>query len=378
MPRSLVLLLLLLPLAGDVLADEARPVSPEQPGNAMNPLWSPDGLQLAYEVTHPQERYTELFLLDLHTGREHSIRPSLTSSGSGGSLGGRFFEGGEAKRQVNHEFAWSDRPGAAGLIHAYASSGNENEFDLFLSELRSPVGSTPKKEGGPSFSSDAKYLAYCSARTGDGDLYLLELDDLGSDPQRLTWGPGLDFYSTWAPSGDRLAYAALDENGADIRVIGDVRRPQQTDRALTDWKASSLKPSWAPDGRSLAFFSNHERTDRTKWDVYVVPYEGGSPRMVVEDVVPSERRGPAWTPDGSGLVVVLSDPNRGDPLVVASLADGAVVVLATGTVNNSDPAVFHDVAARRWRVAYISQGARSSGAQSWRRVWVLDLPDGAP
>ncbi len=367
---------LLLLIAAPAAAGTTQPVSSDRDGNAMDPQWSPDGLQLAYEVTHPQERFTELFVLDLGSGRERAIHPSLTSSssGGGGGLGGRFFEDGEAKRQVNHEFAWSKRPGVAGLLHAYASSGNDDEFDLYLSELRSPVGSTTKKEGGPAFSADAKLLVYCSARTGDGDLYLLEVDDLGKEPTRLTWGSALDFYAAWSPDGSKLAYAAMDENGADIRVIGDVHRPQQTDRGITDWKAASLKPSWSPDGRRIAFFSNHERGDRTKWDVYVVDAEGGTPFKVAEDVVPNERRGPAWTPDGRGLVTVLSDPNQGDPVVVVDVASHRVRVLPTGTVNNSDPAVHDDRAAGRWRIAFVSQGVRSSDTQSWRRVFVHDVP----
>jgi TolB protein len=298
----------------------------------------------------------------------------LTSSSSGSGVGNRFFEGGEAKRQVSHEFAWSKRPGVSGLLHAYSSSGNDDEFDLYLSELRSPIGSTPRKEGGPAFSADARKLVYCSARTGDGDLYLLRIDDLGKEPERITWGPGLEFYATWSPTGDRLAYAALDENGADIHVIGDVARPQQTDRALTEWKAASLKPSWSPDGKKIAFFSNHERTDRTRWDVYVVDLEGGVPVKVVEDVVPNERRGPAWTPGGERIVTVLADPNQGDPLVLVEVSSRKVEVLATGTVNNSEPTVFDDRAAGRLRIAFVSQGARASSTQTWRRVWVHDLP----
>jgi Tol biopolymer transport system component len=366
---------LLLLLAAPTAAQAAEPASADRPGNAMNPQWSPDGLQLSYEVTHPQERYTELFILDLSSGRERAIRPSLTSSGSGkGGLGGRFFEGGEAKRQVSHEFAWSVRPGVSGLLHAYASSGNNDEFDLYLSELRSPVGSTTKKEGGPAFSSDAKLLVYCSARTGDGDLYLLEVDDLGKEAERLTWGEGLEFYATWSPDGARLAYAAMDENGADIHVIGDVRQPQASNRALTDWKAASLKPSWSPDGRRIAFFSNYARTDRTRWDVYVAEVEGGTPFKVAENVVPNERRGPAWAPDGTGLVTVLSDPNQGDPVVLVDVASHRVRVLDTGTANNSDPVVIADPIAGRWRVAFISQGQRSSTSQTWRRVFLHDIP----
>ena len=60
------LLMLLLFLVVPASADAgARAVSPVRDGNAINPLWSPDGAQIAYEVTSPQARVTELYLLDV-------------------------------------------------------------------------------------------------------------------------------------------------------------------------------------------------------------------------------------------------------------------------------------------------------------------------
>ncbi len=337
----------------------ARAVSPVRDGNAINPLWSPDGSQIAYEVTSPQARVTDLYLLDVKAGREVVVTPPASSGG----LGDRFRE----RKQVNHEFAWSSRAG----LYAFASSGTKDEFDIYVSGVTVPIGSD-EKEGGAVFSKDSRSLVFSSARTGEGDLYLLDIFELERAPVRLTQGDGLEFYAAFGSTGG-LAYAAMSEDGANIRVIDDPARPERTDRALTSWKATQLKPSWSPDGRRIAFYSNHLKEDRTRFDLYVAAASGdGVPQKIVENVIPNERRGPSWTPDGRRIATVLNDANAGDPVVLVEVASGRVVVLDTGTVNNAEADVTADERGRV-RVAFVSQGQRSAADQSWRRVWVFEV-----
>lgn len=355
---------LLLPPLSPARAQTARPVSPEHDGNAMNPVWSPDGSQIAYEVAHSTEKYTELFLLRLQGGAEDRIGPP---AGAGG-VGGRFMD----RRQVDHEFAWA--PG--GQLYAFSSSGSDDEFDVYIKGVTVPIG-TDVKDGGPAFSSDGRYIAWCSASTGDGDLYLLDIYALEEKPRRLTWGSGLDFYADWSPSGMQMVYTAMSEGGSNIRRISDALKPKDTDKALTTWASTQIKPSWSPDGRWIAFYSNHDNDETGRFDVWVVQAEGGEPWEVVAGVVPGERGGPAWTPDSAAIVAVRNDPNRGDPLVRADLATGAVQEIATGTVNNAEPAVWGRAGDATWKVAFVSQGVRSSQTQAWRRVWVVDIPGAA-
>ncbi len=75
MVRLLVACLLLSSLPALALAADARRVSPEAAGNAMDPVWSPDGATLVYEVAHPQEKYTELFMLRVESGTTELVTP---------------------------------------------------------------------------------------------------------------------------------------------------------------------------------------------------------------------------------------------------------------------------------------------------------------
>jgi len=334
--------------------------SPEHAGNAMDPQWSPDGKSLAYEVTYSQEKYTELFLLR-SSGQEEKLRPSAGATG----LSGRFAQ----RRQVAHEFAWA----AGGQIYAFASSGVDDDFDIYIRGVSVAIGGE-HKEGGVGFSSSGRLMSYCSAGTGDGDLYLLDIYGLEESPRRLTFSSGLDFYGVWSPKSETLAYVEHSEAGANIRVIDNVKNPEKSSRALTQWNSNQLKPSWSPNGAWIAFYSNHEKDDRSRFDAYVVQATGGAPFVVARDVLPSERRGPTWSPDGKELILVQNDPNQGDPLVRVTIASQKSRLIPTGTVNNAEPTVGADPTSGTWKLAFVSQGLSGSEQNSWRGVWVYDLP----
>jgi len=350
-------LILLLLLAPTVALAQARPASPEHRGHAIDPQFSPDGESISYEISNSADKETRLYVWSVAGGREEEIVPPASSSG----LGGRFTK----KRPVNQELAWAP----SGQLHAWSSSGANDDFDVWLRGVTVPLGGE-EKQGGAVFSADNRWLVWCSAATGDGDLYLADIYALEKPPVRITTGEGLDFYAAFSPVDSRLAYTAMSEDGSNIRVIEDLTDPSRSDKRITAWKGSSLKPSWSPDGKMLAFFSNHDRQDRTRFDLYVVDSTGGGPKKLVEDVVPTERRGPAWSPDSKGVVVVRNAPNEGDPLVIAGL-DGTLQLLPTGTVNNSEPTVFGRAGSASFQVAFVSQGAAGSDEQAWRRVWTV-------
>jgi len=185
---------------------------------------------------------------------------------------------------------------------------------------------------------------------------------------------GLEFYASFSPASRRLLYTALSEDGANIRVIDDLDEPAKSDVPLTAWKGNQLKPSWSPDGQLVAFYSNHGKEERTRFDLYLVAAEAGRrPVRIAENVIPNERRGPAWSPDGRFVVAVLDDPNAGDPVVLVEVDRQGVRVLDTGTVNNAEPAIVKDPRTGKWRVVFVSQGKKASDSHAWRRIWLLDL-----
>ncbi|HEV3277299.1 MAG TPA: protein kinase [Terriglobia bacterium] len=65
---------------------------------------------------------------------------------------------------------------------------------------------------------------------------------------------------------------------------------------LTFSPLQAFQPYWSPDGKSIAFMG---QGPGKPWQVYVVPADGGTPRMLS----PGDRNygDPSWSPDGSSL-----------------------------------------------------------------------------
>ena len=97
----------------------------------------------------------------------------------------------------------------------------------------------------------------------------------------------------WAVAAAALAVAAL----ALVRSRGtaDPLRPAMRFSAVTNIAGVEAQPSLSPDGRSVAYVSNHGG----QWDVFVTLVSGGSPVRVTNDSNLELR--PRWSPDGSRL-----------------------------------------------------------------------------
>jgi len=104
--------------------------------------------------------------------------------------------------------------------YAYVSAGGVNNHDVYLSAIGSKVHTRltfdPEVDGTPRWSPDGKSLVFVSARTGDGDLYLVPdiTKYLGKDIkreskgafERLTTNPGEEMFPSYSPDGRFLAY----------------------------------------------------------------------------------------------------------------------------------------------------------------------------
>src|SRR5579872_2624411 len=93
----------------------------------------------------------------------------------------------------------------------------------------------------------------------DGDLWLLD----ASGPRALATG-GAFSQPAWAPDGSGLAYVYRGTNFADIFVTDDqgqsqvrLTNSQSTVLDSNDW---NLRPAFSPDGRYIAFVSDHSTT----------------------------------------------------------------------------------------------------------------------
>ncbi len=341
------------------LAGGAGLLTPAYEANCQTPRWSPDGGQLAYEVNYHDRKVIEQYIL--RPGQDPQ-RVQPVARGAGSSLTSGFSTAGA--EMVVHELTWSS---PELKTYLYSASGADRDYDLYLAS-GAKIAAHPGADGGAIWSPDGRRIAFTSARSGQGDIYMLDVSALEAPPRQLTGDPSAsELYPAWSPDSRSLAFVGHTRTGDNIYLIPDVDDPAP--RAVTSWGHTQTRPSFSPDGSKLAFYSNH--ADPQRFDLYVMPL-GGEPVPLVEGVVMNPD-GPQWIPGSDELVFVLDDDDRFDPVYRVPATDGAAMrELPTRTVGNGD----HDLVVGtdgRTYLALAAQGELGSERRDYKRIYVMAL-----
>ena len=118
------------------------------------------------------------------------------------------------------------------------------------------------------------------AQPGAGDL----LTTLRTT-QVTTW-PGLDFFPTLSPDGRSVAYSS-DHNGS-FEIYVRQLIPGAREIQITSDGQQNISPAWSPDGQHLAYCSMN------RGGIWLIPSSGGVAKQLAEF-----GSLPAWSPDGS-------------------------------------------------------------------------------
>ncbi len=185
------------------------------------------------------------------------------------------------------------------------------------------------------------------------------------------------WHPTWAPDGRSVAFAGLSGGVSDLYLLdlagGTVKR-------LTNDAFADLQPAWSPDGRRLAFV-----TDRYSSSLETLTF--GEPRLAVLTLatgaiepLPALASGkhinPQWTSDGTGLFLVAAPDGIANVyrLDLATRSYGRVTDVGTGVTGITELSPALSYAPRANRLAF--SVFRGGGYD----IRVLDAPgpDGLP
>ena len=125
-----------------------------------------------------------------------------------------------------------------------------------------------------SISPDGRHLLFCSLATGQGDIYVKNLETGEIVP--LVTAPGYDGGPFFSPEGDRICYRS-DRNGNNLlqlfvaelardddgNFIGIDREYQLTDNVHVNWC-----PFWHPDGEHLVYATSE--MGHRNYEVFII------------------------------------------------------------------------------------------------------------
>ncbi len=220
-------------------------------GSAMRPVLSPDGRWLVYAVRHDAE--TGLRLRDLTSGDERWLRYPVQRDDQ------------ESRFTRDLMPGSSFTPDSKSLVTTWGGHfWKVSVTDTTATEI--PFTAPVHLDLGP--------LVQFVNRTDTGDILVKQVRDV-----------------SLSPDGRSLVFTALDR-------LYRMDLPNGTPKRLTSDTVHEQHPSWAPDGKSIAYIT---------WGIeggYIqsVSATGGKPQRLVS--APAFYMYPAWSPDGQRIVAL--------------------------------------------------------------------------
>ncbi|MCC6738576.1 MAG: PD40 domain-containing protein [Planctomycetia bacterium] len=146
----------------------------------------------------------------------------------------------------------------------------------------------------PALSPELSRIAWAGNARGGWDIYAMPMMALGTGkPELLVDSDDDETGPTWAPDGKRLAFSAFDRRAGSWRLR--LRTPEGAIRDLGD----GFAPAWHPSADRIV--CQRARPDGGPWSIAIVDVASG----VSTDVWPDAKRGgitPAWSSDGEWIL----------------------------------------------------------------------------
>ncbi|MBA3439823.1 MAG: PD40 domain-containing protein [Pyrinomonadaceae bacterium] len=200
-------------------------------------------------------------------------------------------------------------------------------------------------ESSPAVSPDGRYILFASSKEDAVHIWRMDID--GRNLTQLTRGSG-ELWQTWTPDGRWILYAAIGANRNTLWKI-----PADGGAPVPVTQQPTTKPIVSPDGKLIACVYRAEAS--SPWQVAVIPFEGGAPIKIFDQIPNAYFQTFRWTPDGRALSYI--DARGGVANIWRQDLDGTAPQQLT---NFADGQIFSFAWSRDKRRLALARGAIST------------------
>ena len=320
-------------------------------GHAENPVWSPDGHYLAFEVNRFAGD-TEMFVSEVSGDIPRQAR-KMNLPGSGGGFG--------AGNRVTINAAWHPQPlvlfegsnqgGQFRIYYAVPGDGNASEMIK--------TSDAPGDLTFPAMRPDGGKMAFISDQTGNGDI---RIRDTGTEAiTQLTNTEGSEMFPEYSDDGSKLLFTRK-RNSVEAVYMIDLASGEE--RTISSGNADRTRPTFAGD--RIVFFSS-DGSDG--WDLVSTDMNGQGRQTLARGVRLPVRGRPQTTPDGRYVAYTSADPTQSSKVTLVRADGSSRVDIPTGFVACGEPAVTVS-ADGRTKLAFT---ALPDANAAWRFLSVIDI-----
>jgi len=341
------------------------------PFNTYNPKFSFDESYIAVEVN--LDTFNKIYIYRINSGELpddfafmiQKVREVYLAESHDEKIIEDFF-GSSFQESFNYEFNWFP----ASSSYLFTSNAGIGEYNIFIGSVEPEditleaiqqsihpksfgdylmMTEEVKKDGQASVSPDGTKIAFTSGRTGNGDLYLLNL--VKGDLKRLTYSEDTDFFPRWSPDSRDIVYTTGGKHSHDIHIIRNAGKENEYNEVLIKWFFDDVLPAYSPDGEKISFYTtyNKERDpfNTKRWALMIIPSDGSAPQagkelikyFHVPDVVKDNTQGTAWFPDSKHIILAKNIDRDYNPIYIYNTETRQESLVETGTNINHDISV---------------------------------------
>ena len=242
----------------------------EEQSAQVDPVWSPDGKQIAYTSGQEDPNNLRLYMMNADGS---NARPLAASS-----------------RGDNWAPTWS--PDGKRILFQTNRDGNFEIYAVTVADgTEVNLTNNPAQDSAPAWSPDGQQIAFASQQeSAKWQIYLMTGD--GGNQRRLLSSESNDMEPVWSPDGQWIFFQSDRDGGKYHLFKMKADGSEVTQLTRGDYNDIQVRP--VADGSQLFFVTDRNRKGDPDWDIYLMNADGSNAVPVIVNM--DTDRGPNWHP----------------------------------------------------------------------------------